>query len=59
MKQESFSIWALRRLRRGLRCSLEPSMRCLPLEGDGLCTACYRRALKEERNAPEQGPPKA
>jgi hypothetical protein len=36
-----YEVWALEQLRNKPRCRVEPSMRCIPLMNDPICSACY------------------
>jgi hypothetical protein len=46
----NYERWTLNRLTEKPRCSLEPSMNCIPLRGDPICMACFESdAIKEPK----------
>lgn len=50
---KSFDAWAVARIRSRARCTVEPSMTCLPLKHDPICSACREAnaSLNKEANA--------
>jgi hypothetical protein len=44
----NYERWILSRLTERPRCSLESSMRCIPLRGDPICMACFESDAIEE-----------
>ncbi len=41
MMNTRFSIWSSKRIMRRLRCTVEKSFRCIPLEDDEICARCF------------------
>jgi hypothetical protein len=47
----NYERWTLRRLTEKPRCSMEPTMSCIPLRGDPICMSCFEA---EEINSIEE-----
>lgn len=41
MKKRRFDLWVLERLTHKKPCKVEPSMSCLPLRDDPICSSCF------------------
>jgi hypothetical protein len=54
---KGFERWTLERLTERPRCSVEPSMSCIPLRGDPICMACFEAELENgAKEAPDDNP---
>ena len=49
-----YESWAFERIKNKPKCSVEPSMTCIPLRDDPICRACYEgcSAPREKGSAP-------
>jgi hypothetical protein len=51
----SYELWASARLRCRVRCTVEPSMHCVPLRGDPICMACFESSVENQEEAAGDG----
>lgn len=55
MKIGGFRKWALKRLQARIRCRIEKSLHCIPLECDEICASCFNaEAAGKSDAAPEK-----